>query len=275
MSYLDYLKTGGFNFDNYFRNKALTDKKLATAPKTTKTGTTILGLIFKDGVVVAADTRATGGSIVMDKNILKIHSLAPNIQCCGAGTAADCNFMTDIMAAELELQRLNSGRQSRVSTAVTRFCTQLHRYQGHIGCALIIGGVDVSGSSLVMVSPYGNCSYLPYATMGSGSLAAMSIMEAKYKDDMTEAEAKALAQEAIEAGIFHDEGSGSNVDISVITNKGVTLHRSVAQYNKRLFKKATPYSFPVGNTPTLEVKHFPALHKIEIQKEKAGQMLIE
>lgn len=35
----------------------------------------------------------------------------------------------DEMASQLELLRLNTGRQSRVSTAVTKFCTKLHRYE--------------------------------------------------------------------------------------------------------------------------------------------------
>lgn len=51
-------------------------------------------LFLQDGVCLAADTRATGGSIVGDKNCEKIHNLAPNIYCCGAGTAADCDHVT-------------------------------------------------------------------------------------------------------------------------------------------------------------------------------------
>lgn len=271
MSYLDYLKVGGFNFDNHFRNKVLTDKKMIPAPKTTKTGTTIVGLIYKDGVVIAADTRATGGTIVMDKNVQKIHYLAPNMYCCGAGTAADCDFMTNIMSSELELMRLNTNRiESRISTAVTKFCTKLHRYQGHIGAALIIGGVDVTGPNLVMISPYGNCSYLPYTTMGSGSLAAMSIFEAGYKDDMSLNEARDLAIKAIEAGIIHDEGSGSNVDVCVITRvSGVvkcTMDRGVKMENKRLYFKPGGYSFPAGVTKTLGEFNIKFHDRIDIEE---------
>jgi len=275
MSYLDCLKVGGFNFDNHLRNKTLVEKKLLQNPKTTKTGTTIVGLIYKDGVVISADTRATGGTIVMDKNVQKIHYLAPNIYCCGAGTAADCDFMTTMMSSQLELMRLNTGRQSRIGTAVTQFCQKLHRYQGYIGAALILGGVDVTGSNLVMVSPHGNCSYLPYTTMGSGSLAAMAIFEAKYKDDLSEAEAKALAIEAVEAGIFHDEGSGSNVDVCVITSKGAELQRSVRSYNQRQFKKQQPYEFPIGNTPVLKELKFHKLEAMEIEKSKVEKMMTE
>ena len=57
-------------------------------PKARKTGTTIVVVVFKDGVVLGADTRATSNTVV-DKNCEKIHYIAPNIYCCGAGTAAD------------------------------------------------------------------------------------------------------------------------------------------------------------------------------------------
>jgi len=108
LSYLETLPLGGFNYDNCIRNNALIHNGVVVEPKTMKTGTTICGIIFKDGVVLAADTRATGGSIVGDKNCEKIHNLAPNIFCCGAGTAADCDHVTEMIKRELELHRLNT-----------------------------------------------------------------------------------------------------------------------------------------------------------------------
>lgn len=97
LGYLDAMPKGGFNYDNCLRNKALLEA--ATDPKNsklqyTKTGTTICGCVFKDGVVLAADTRATAGSTVADKNCAKLHNMAPNIFCAGAGTAADCDHVT-------------------------------------------------------------------------------------------------------------------------------------------------------------------------------------
>lgn len=60
----------------------------------TKTGTTIVGLCCTDGIVLGADTRSTGGPLVMDKNKLKIHNIAARIFCCAAGTSADCDQIT-------------------------------------------------------------------------------------------------------------------------------------------------------------------------------------
>jgi hypothetical protein len=53
---------------------------------------------YQDGVVLGADTRATEGPIVADKNCEKIHFMAPNIYCCGAGTAADTEAVTGKVA---------------------------------------------------------------------------------------------------------------------------------------------------------------------------------
>ena len=75
-------------------------------------------------------------------------------------------------------------------------------------------------------------SYLPFATMGSGSLHALTIFESKYKDDMTRDEAVNLCIEAISAGIYHDLGSGSHVDYCVITKEKSEMFRNAVTNDK-------------------------------------------
>ena len=147
--YWDVIDKPGFNFDKFERNEYLSSKGLQV--KTKKTGTTIVGVIYKDGVVLGADTRATEGSIVADPDCLKIHYLAPNIYCCGAGTAADTEFVTQMVASELELHRLNTKQESRVSHVEAKLTNHLFRFQGLIGAALIVGGVDLNGPKLVYI----------------------------------------------------------------------------------------------------------------------------
>ena len=60
----------------------------------------------------------------------------------------------------------------------------LCRYQGQVSAALVLGGVDINGPHIYTVFPHGSTDNLGYATMGSGSLAAMSVFEARYEDDM-------------------------------------------------------------------------------------------
>lgn len=147
---------------NISRNAFLAQNTSMKMPKTTKTGTTICGVVFKDGVVVGADTRATGGDIVADKNCQKVHPLAPNMVCCGAGTAADCDKVTDMIGSQLELLRLNSDRQQKVATANRLFQQKLFRYQGHIGAYLILGGVDFHGPHLYTIHAHGSASKVLY-----------------------------------------------------------------------------------------------------------------
>ncbi|KAI8362827.1 proteasome subunit beta type-7 [Blakeslea trispora] len=241
---------GGFSFDNYARNKAL-EAKGAKPPKATSTGTTIVGLIYKDGICLGADTRATEGPIVADKNCEKIHYIAPNIYCCGAGTAADTEFTTNLISSQIELHSLSTGRKPRVVTAMTLLKQMLYKYQGHIGAALVLGGFDATGPQLYTVHPHGSTDKLPYVTMGSGSLAAMSIFESKWKPDMNREEAIQLVQEAIEAGIFNDLGSGSNVDVCVITKDGTDYLRNHVRPNERGVREQS-YRYPRGTTAILK-----------------------
>lgn len=126
-----------------------------------------------------------------------------------------------------------------------------NRYQGHIGAALVLGGFDATGPQLYTVYPHGSTDKLPYVTMGSGSLAAMSVFESKWKPNMERQEAIDIVREAIEAGIFNDLGSGSNVDVCVITKDDTDYLRNYARPNERGVKEQS-YRFPRGTTAVLK-----------------------
>ncbi|KAI0512225.1 hypothetical protein KFK09_012863 [Dendrobium nobile] len=221
---------GGFSFDLCRRNDMLV-KKGIQLPGFRKTGTTIVGLIFEDGVILGADTRATEGPIVADKNCEKIHYMAPNIYCCGAGTAADTEAVTDMVSSQLQLHRYATGRESRVITALTLLKSHLFSYQGYVSAALVLGGVDVTGPHLHTVYPHGSTDTLPFATMGSGSLAAMSVFESKYK-----------------------EGLSGKTDYL----------RNHQLPNPRTYISSRGYSFAKGHTEVLSTKIIPLNAKAEV-----------
>lgn len=237
----------GFSFENVQRNLNLAQQGLKP-PRTLKTGTTIVGVVFRDGVVLGADTRATEGNIVADKRCRKIHYMAPNIMCCGAGTAADTEAVTNMVSSRLTLHRLETGKNSRVIEALTMLKRHLYRYQGHVSAALVLGGVDVEGPFLATIAPHGSTDRLPFVTMGSGSIAAMAAMESGYRDGMTCEEAKALVVEAIHKGIFNDPFSGTQVDVCVITKNSTEVLIGYDKPNERQFPRQR-YNFPPGTTP--------------------------
>ena len=99
MSLISNQSRNGFNFDNSLRNQYLSSDA-TTSKHFTKTGTTIVGVQFNGGVILAADTRATS-EIIAEKNCNKIHFISKNITCCGAGTAADCEYLTSQLIREV------------------------------------------------------------------------------------------------------------------------------------------------------------------------------
>merc|ERR1711972_159977 len=181
----------------------------------------------------------------------KLHYIAKNIFCAGAGTVADLEHTTQIMEAQMELHRLATNTQPRVCTVVRRLSSMLFKYQGYVGCALVLGGGDVSGPHLYQIYPHGSTDMLPFTTMGSGSLCAMSVLEAEYNEDMTIEQGKALVAKAIRAGIFNDLGSGGNVDVCVITKEGGQIFRNMEKPCPRTFKAEYP-PFKKGVTPILK-----------------------
>ncbi|PWW75785.1 N-terminal nucleophile aminohydrolase [Tuber magnatum] len=227
----------GFDFSNHTRNAALHAKGMPL-PKATSTGTTIVGCIFEWGVVIAADTRATSGPIVADKNCEKLHFISPQIY---------TEFTTALISSQLELHSLSTGRKPRVVTCMTLLKQHLFRYQGHIGAYLVVAGVDPTGTHLFTVHAHGSTDKLPYVTMGSGSLAAMAVFETKWEKHLTREKAVDLCSEAILAGIFNDLGSGSNVDVCVITPEKATLMRNRITPNERVPKEMS-YKFTRGTT---------------------------
>jgi 20S proteasome subunit beta 2 len=94
--------------------------------------------------------------------------------------------LLEMIKRELEMHRLNTRSENRVQMAAGRLCSHAFNYGGAIGTHLIVGGYDVKGPQLIEVSSDGNMYSLPYHTTGSGSLAAMAILETGYRDGLTQ-----------------------------------------------------------------------------------------
>ena len=163
---------------------------------------------------------------------------------------------------------------------MTMLKQHLFRYQGHIGAYLVVAGVDPTGTHLFTVHAHGSTDKLPYVTMGSGSLAAMSVFETQWKPSLTQDEAVKLCADAIEAGIWNDLGSGSNVDVAIITGDKTTLRRNYIRPNERT-QKLKSYAFPKGTTAVLnekiirkaELGNFVSVH--ELTEESGDKMEVD
>lgn len=168
---------------------------------------------------------------------------------------------TKLIASQLELHRLYTGRIVPVKTANQMLKQMLFRYQGYIGAALVLGGVDHTGPHLFNIYPHGSTDKLPFTAMGSGTLAAMAVFESRYTENMTEEQGIKLVRDAIAAGIFNDLGSGSNVDVCVIKKDKVDYLRTYDEANKKGVRQGN-YRYPKGTTAVLTSK----IQNIEIDE---------
>ncbi|KAJ0981260.1 hypothetical protein J5N97_009515 [Dioscorea zingiberensis] len=103
-------------------------------------------------------------------------------------------------------------------------------------------------ASIAYVYRHGSTDALPFATMGSGSLATMSVFESKFKEGLTRDEGISLVDEAICSGIFNDLGSGNNVDVCVITKGKTEYLRNYLLPNPRTYVSSKGNSFVNGHT---------------------------
>jgi len=210
---------------------------------TLKTGTTIVGICCIDGIVLGADTRSTGGPLVMDKNKLKIHNIASHIYCCGAGTSAHCDYVTRKAKHELGLYSIDrelAGEQTLdpVSSALRSIIKSINNAKASLQSVFILGGVDDNEIALYQIDDDGTSLRLGFAALGSGSTDAIAILETqreiwnnrtelitnrndKYMENINTDEAIASVRKAVQAGILNDLGSGSHVDLLVIQKNKV------------------------------------------------------
>src|SRR3989344_3497042 len=125
-----------------------------------KTGTTTVGILCKEGVVLAADKRATADHLIADKSVTKVVRLADNIAVTIAGGVSDIQMILKLTKAELELKRIRTKQLPSVKEAANLFAgivyQNIRKYSTIIGVShFIIGGVDSDGFHLYDVSPDG------------------------------------------------------------------------------------------------------------------------
>jgi len=254
VGHLDVDRGGAFDFSNCFRNMAVA-RMGGAAPKLTSTGTTIVAAVYKGGLVMGADSRATAGNIIADKHCEKVHYLTNSIYACGAGTAADLYQVCKMLSGNLRLMEIQTGRKARVISALRRAKQHLFNYQGYVGAYLLIGGVDPTGPHLYECSANGTTMAKPFAAQGSGSYSAISILERDFKTDMTEEEAMQLVQRALHAGMHGDNASGNSLNLVVINpEKTVFKGPIVPEFCKRPEPIELDYKFKTGSTKVLKHK---------------------
>ncbi|TFG55993.1 MAG: archaeal proteasome endopeptidase complex subunit beta [Methanomassiliicoccus sp.] len=188
-----------------------------------KTGTTTLGIVNADGVVMASEHRATMGNIIAHKEVQKVFKIDTNLGMTTAGLVGDAQVMARYLRAEVELYKLKRTTDMSVKAAATLTSNILRRGGGAYGyyyVGLIVGGYDREGGHVYSLDAAGGSIPDHYVSVGSGSLFAYGVLEDHYKKDITLDEAINLAIRALNAAMKRDSASGDGVDIITITKDG-------------------------------------------------------
>jgi proteasome beta subunit len=194
-------------------------------------GTTTIGVVCKDGVILASDTRVTMGFYVAHKHGKKIYKIDDHLAMTIAGTVADAQRTVDILTANAQLYRLNMGRPMPINSAARLVANLLFsaRYMP-LATQVLIGGVDDSGPHVFSLDPFGSLTEEKCVATGSGSPIAYGVLEDKFKEDMPVAEVLPVVVKAVNSAMKRDTASGDSFNVAVIDTNG---YRELTEEEKK------------------------------------------
>jgi proteasome beta subunit len=194
-----------------------------------KTGTSIVGIVCKDGVVMAGDRRATAGNIAVSKNTQKVVKINDWLVTSGTGMASDIEMVKKIIYAQLRLKELKTKSKPTVKEAANLI--GMMSYQNirqptmvpFIAGTLVAGKNEDGSTELYSVEPAGTVSKVEDfdANFSSGMPFILGLLERKYNKSLNVKEGAELALECIKSSTQRDTGSGNGIDVFTITKDKV------------------------------------------------------
>ena len=185
-------------------------------------GATTVGVVFKDGVILAAEKRVTYGYFIMSKGGKKVFKVTDNIGVACAGLMGDMQILAKEMEAQANLYSMDVGRKISVRSAAKLMANVLfNRRYAPLITQTIVGGLDEEGPSIYVLDVLGSLLPDKYAVVGSGTEIAIGVIEEGYKETLTTEQAKDLVIRAIKSAISRDSMSGDGIDFLIITKEGV------------------------------------------------------
>ena len=184
-------------------------------------GTTTIGVVCKNGVILSSDTRVTMGYFVAHKRGKKIHKIDDHLAMTIAGTVADAQWTVDILKANAQLYKLTNHRKMPVSAAARLIANLLFssRYYPLL-TQVLIGGVDDTGPHVYSLDPLGSLTEEKCVATGSGSPIAYGVLEDQYREDATVEELLPTVVRAVHSAMKRDAASGDSFDVAIIDENG-------------------------------------------------------
>jgi len=201
-----------------------------------KKGTTTVGLVCKEGVVMATEMRATMGTLIAHKTTQKLFKIDDNLGLTVAGVVGDAQTLARYITAEVELYKLKRGQPMTVRSAATLTSNILagsRFYPYWVG--LILGGIDKDGGHVYALDMVGGAIPDDYVTTGSGSPYVYGVLEDHFQKGLTVSDGIDLAIRGLHAAMKRDSASGDGMSIAAIVNEGFIV-QDEKEIQKRLAK---------------------------------------
>ncbi|RLG60838.1 proteasome subunit beta [Candidatus Geothermarchaeota archaeon] len=180
-------------------------------------GATAIGVVFKDGIILAAEKRMSYGGFITAKTVKKVFKISDRVGAACAGGVADIQEIIRRVRYILRLKELETGaRPSVVSVAKLTSIMLFQNRLFPLMAQIIIGGC-VDRPQIFSLDPLGSLVEDKYIAIGSGEEIAMGVLESGYKKDMSKEGARELVLKSIRAAIGRDAASGDGVDMLMIT----------------------------------------------------------
>ncbi|MGM0510027.1 MAG: archaeal proteasome endopeptidase complex subunit beta [Thermoplasmatota archaeon] len=187
----------------------------------TNKGTTTLGLVCKDGVVIATEKRATMGHMITHKDTKKLFAIGDSLGLTISGLVADGQQIARYLSSEVELYQLKRDKQISVKAASTLLSNMLlGRRMLPYYVQLLLGGFDSDGGHVYSLDMAGGAISDDYAAGGSGMPFVYGVLEDNYKEGMTLDEGVDLAVLSLMVSSSRDSASGDGIRVAKITKKG-------------------------------------------------------
>jgi len=194
-------------------------------------GTTTIGVVCEDGVILASDSRVTMGFYVAHKQGKKVYQIDEHLAMTIAGSVADAQKTVDILTLNARLYRINLDRPLPISSAARLLSNLLFsvRYVPLLA-QVLVGGVDDTGPHVFSIDPFGSLTEEKVVSTGSGSPVAYGILEDKFREGAAVKEMLPVIVKAVNAAMKRDAASGDSFNVAVIDSKG---YRELGEKEKK------------------------------------------
>lgn len=185
------------------------------------TGTTTVGIICKDGVVLGSEKKSVMGNLIASKEAKKIFPVADHVAVTVAGVWGDALALIRILKAEIKLFEIENKTRISVKSATSLLSNILHSGRWTFlpyMVEIIVAGYDDSPRIYTLDAIGGMEEERKFFSTGSGSPMALGVLEDSYNENITVEKAKEIAVRAIKSAIERDIGSGGKaIDLCSIT----------------------------------------------------------